>query len=149
MKLHHKVEPGEKRADPLPLHADAAAMNQPHLRKPARPRLEEVLARHILDLGRAEGVEVEGIGNRDFDRVGIVQEADSMSRAGATIGSMETAKEQVRQILQNLPEDASLEDIQYHIYVCQKIQQGVDDDEAGRVISHAEVQERLAKWLTK
>ncbi len=62
---------------------------------------------------------------------------------------METAKEQVQQILQKLPEDASLEDIQYHIYVRQKIQQGMDDVEAGRVVSHSEVQQRLAKWLTK
>ena len=30
---------------------------------------------------------------------------------------METAKEQVQHILQMLPEDASLEDIQHHIYV--------------------------------
>jgi predicted transcriptional regulator len=62
---------------------------------------------------------------------------------------METAKEQVQEILETLPEDASLEDIQYHIYVRQKIQQGMDDVEAGRVISHEEVQRRLAKWLTK
>ncbi|HET8774464.1 MAG TPA: hypothetical protein VFP80_11750 [Thermoanaerobaculia bacterium] len=62
---------------------------------------------------------------------------------------METAKEQVEQILRMLPEDASLEDIQYHIFVRQKIQQGLDDAEAGRVLSHAEVQRRLGKWLTK
>jgi len=62
---------------------------------------------------------------------------------------METAKDQVEQILQMLPEDASLEDIQYHIYVRQKIQQGLDDADAGRVFSHAEVQKRLAKWLRK
>jgi predicted transcriptional regulator len=62
---------------------------------------------------------------------------------------METAKEQVEQILRMLPEDASLEDIQYHIYVRQKIQQGLEDVEAGRVLTHAEVQQRLAKWLTK
>lgn len=30
---------------------------------------------------------------------------------------METAKEQVQRILEVLPDDASLEDIQYHIYV--------------------------------
>jgi predicted transcriptional regulator len=62
---------------------------------------------------------------------------------------METAKEQVEHILEMLPEDASLEDIQYHIYVRQKIQQGLEDVEAGRVLSHSEVQQRLAKWLTK
>lgn len=62
---------------------------------------------------------------------------------------METAKEQVQQILEMLPENASLEDIQYHIYVRQKIEQGLEDVDAGRVVSHAEVQKRLAKWLTK
>ena len=62
---------------------------------------------------------------------------------------METAKEQVQQILESLPEDASLEDIQYHIYVRQKIQQGLDDVDAGRTMSHADVQQRLAKWLTR
>jgi predicted transcriptional regulator len=62
---------------------------------------------------------------------------------------METAKEQVQQLLSALPEDATLEDIQYHIYIRQKIEQGLVDVEAGRVVSHAEVQQRLAKWLTK
>ena len=62
---------------------------------------------------------------------------------------MDTAKDQVQRILQKLPEDASLEDIQYHIYVRQKIQQGIDDADADRVISHSGVQQRLAKWLTK
>lgn len=62
---------------------------------------------------------------------------------------METAKEQVEEILKTLPDDASLEDIQYHIYVRQKIEQGLADVEAGRVVSHSEVQQRLAKWLTK
>ena len=61
---------------------------------------------------------------------------------------METAKQQVEQILAALPEDATLEDIQYHIYVRQKIEQGLADVEAGRVIGQEDVQQRLAKWLT-
>ena len=60
---------------------------------------------------------------------------------------METPKEQVRQILEMLPEDASLEDIQYHIYVRQKIEHGLEDLSAGRVVSHAEVQRRLAMQI--
>jgi predicted transcriptional regulator len=62
---------------------------------------------------------------------------------------MENAKDQVRQILQILPDDASLEDIQYHIHVRQQIECGLEDADAGRVVSHAEVRQRLAKWLTK
>lgn len=57
---------------------------------------------------------------------------------------MDSAKDQAQQ----LPEDASLEDIQYHIYVRQKIDGGLEDVEAGRVVPHEEVQRRLAKWLT-
>ena len=58
-------------------------------------------------------------------------------------------KDQVRQILEGLPEDASLEDIQYHIFVRQKIEQGLADANAGRVVPHDEVQRRLAKWRAK
>jgi predicted transcriptional regulator len=59
---------------------------------------------------------------------------------------METAKEQVQRILEVLPEDASLEDIQYHIYVRQKIDQGLVDAEVGRTMSHEEAMGRLDKW---
>jgi predicted transcriptional regulator len=59
---------------------------------------------------------------------------------------METATEQVRKLLDVLPEDGSLEDIQYHIYVRQQIDRGLSDIEAGRVVSHDEVVRRLSKW---
>jgi predicted transcriptional regulator len=59
---------------------------------------------------------------------------------------MESAKEQVQRILQVLPDDVSLEDIQYHIYVRQKVDQGLADAEGGRVVSHEEAMRRLNKW---
>lgn len=62
---------------------------------------------------------------------------------------MSTAKEQVKQILELLPEDVSFEDIQYHIYVRQRIEQGLEDVEQGRVIPHDEVMRRLARWRAK
>ena len=65
------------------------------------------------------------------------------------MASMDTPKEQVQEVLENLPEDASLEAIQYHIYVRQKIEQGLADVAAGRVISHKEVKRRLNKWLSR
>lgn len=58
-----------------------------------------------------------------------------------------TAKETVRQILDELPDDASLEDIRYRMYVRQKVEQGLKDLEEGRVISHDEVKRRMRKWL--
>jgi len=62
---------------------------------------------------------------------------------------MATAKKQVQELLEALPDDASFEDIQYQIYVRQQVQRGLDDVQAGRVVSHEEVQKRLAKWTTK
>ncbi|MEA2343279.1 MAG: hypothetical protein QOF63_1448 [Thermoanaerobaculia bacterium] len=59
---------------------------------------------------------------------------------------METAKEQVQKILEVLPENASLEDIQYHIYVRQKVEQGLADIEAGRLMTHEEAMQRLDPW---
>lgn len=62
---------------------------------------------------------------------------------------MQTAKQEVQELLQELPDDATLEDIQYRIYVKQKIAQGLADVRAGRVVSHEEVEKRFARWLAK
>jgi len=62
---------------------------------------------------------------------------------------MKTAKEEVRDLLEKLPDDASLDDIQYHIYVCQKIQKGLDAEERGQVISQEEAERRMARWIEK
>jgi predicted transcriptional regulator len=62
---------------------------------------------------------------------------------------MITAKEEIRKILDFIPDEASFEDIYYHIYVCQKIQQGLKDIEEGRVLSQEEVERRMSKWLER
>ncbi len=48
---------------------------------------------------------------------------------------METAKEKVKKILDTRPDDSSFEDIQYHIYVRSKIEQGLKDIEEGSMLS--------------
>jgi predicted transcriptional regulator len=58
-----------------------------------------------------------------------------------------SAKEAVLKLLETLPEDASIEDIQYHLYVLQKIRAGQGAADAGDLISHDEVMRDLAKWL--
>ena len=63
--------------------------------------------------------------------------------------SMKTAKQEVRDLLDQLPESASLEDIQYHIYVRQKIRKGLEDEAHGRVVPQAEVERRMARWAGK
>jgi predicted transcriptional regulator len=58
-----------------------------------------------------------------------------------------TAKQEVAQLLTQLPDDATLEDIQYHLYVLEKIQRGRADISAGRSYTQEQARERLAKWL--
>lgn len=62
---------------------------------------------------------------------------------------METAKEEVRRILNLLPDDTTLEEIQYRIYVRQAITTGLRDVDQGRVISQDEVERRMARWTEK
>ncbi len=58
-----------------------------------------------------------------------------------------TAKQEVAQLLTQLPDDATLEDIQYHLYVLEKIQRGCADMAAGRSYTSEQARERLARWL--
>lgn len=60
---------------------------------------------------------------------------------------MANAKQEVRKILDQLPEEASFEEIQYHIYVRQKIERGLRGVEEGRVLTQEEVERRMARWL--
>ena len=58
-----------------------------------------------------------------------------------------TTKETVRALLERLPDDCSLEDVQYHLYVVQAVERGVSDNAAGRVIPHEQVAADLRrKW---
>lgn len=43
---------------------------------------------------------------------------------------MSIAKDDVRRILDDLPDDVTLEDIQYHLYVRQKIERAIDEADA-------------------
>ena len=56
---------------------------------------------------------------------------------------MSTAKEEVEALLDKLPDDCSLEDIQYHLYVLEKVRHGLDVAETQGTVTQAEVEERL------
>ena len=59
-----------------------------------------------------------------------------------------TTKERVRDLLNRLPDDCSVDDVLYHLYVLQSIDRGLADAEAGRVISQDEVERQLReKWV--
>jgi len=58
-------------------------------------------------------------------------------------------KERVRVMLQSLPDNCTFEDVQYGLYVIESIERGREAIDRGEVISHEEVKQRMAKWLTK
>lgn len=62
---------------------------------------------------------------------------------------MPTAKQEVSRILKRLPDDCSLDDIQYHLYVLQKIQRGLKDAEDGRLYTQKQVKKMMSKWFGK
>ena len=62
---------------------------------------------------------------------------------------MKSAKDEVRDLLEKLPDTVSLDEIQYHIYVRQKIEKGLDAERRGAVISQDEAEQRMTRWLAK
>ena len=62
---------------------------------------------------------------------------------------MSTAKEEVQSLLSKLPDDCSLEDIQYHLYVIEKVRNGLEAAELQGTVSQEEVEQRFSKWLTR
>ena len=60
-----------------------------------------------------------------------------------------TAKQEVESLLQKLPDNCSLEDIQYHLYVLEKVRSGLEDARANGTISQDEAESRLSRWLSE
>ena len=53
----------------------------------------------------------------------------------------------VKELVNHLPDDTSIEDVQYHLYVLEKVRKGRDDISNGRHFTTEEAKGRLSKWL--
>lgn len=60
---------------------------------------------------------------------------------------MSAIKEEVNSLLDRLPDDASIEDVQYHLYVVEKVRNGLDAAKSEETITRDQAEERLGKWL--
>ena len=60
---------------------------------------------------------------------------------------METEKENVLQMIKELPDDITLEDIMYHLYAREKIIRGLKDADEGRKVSNEKAKEVIEKWF--
>jgi predicted transcriptional regulator len=63
--------------------------------------------------------------------------------------AMAQVKKAVLELVKKLPPDCTLEDVQYQLYVRQKIDRSMLAAASGRVTSHEQVKKRLSKWLAR
>jgi hypothetical protein len=65
------------------------------------------------------------------------------------IAMLATPKIETQNMLNSLPDNSTFEDIQYHLYVTEKIRKGQSQLKNGESFSNAEAKKRLEKWLIK
>ncbi len=58
---------------------------------------------------------------------------------------MSPVKEEAKKMIENLPDEATWDDLMYEIYVRQKVEMGLKDIEEGRVVSHEHIKKRFLK----
>jgi predicted transcriptional regulator len=63
--------------------------------------------------------------------------------------AMATAKQVARDALNELPDECSLEDISYHLYLRARVEDGMADLEGGRVVAHEQVMREATEWLRR
>ena len=57
-----------------------------------------------------------------------------------------SAKEDVIEMLRRLPDDATLEDIEYHVSVMAGVERGLRAIDEGETVTQAEVVRLMAEW---
>ena len=60
---------------------------------------------------------------------------------------MKTAKQEVFDVLERLPDDVSMDTLLVQLHFRATVMRGLDDVRRGDVVSDEEVRERLKKWL--
>jgi hypothetical protein len=60
---------------------------------------------------------------------------------------MSVVKDEVTSLLERLPEDASIEDIQYQLYVVEKVRNGLEAARTEGTVTQSSAEDRLSKWL--
>jgi predicted transcriptional regulator len=60
---------------------------------------------------------------------------------------MSTVREEAHKLVDQLPDEASWDDLMYQIYVHQKVDAGRQAIAEGRLFSQEEAEKRMAKWL--
>jgi len=59
---------------------------------------------------------------------------------------MLTVKEEVKNLIDELPDDATLDDIEYHLYVRRKIALSQEAVTEGKYVTHEEAVKQFRQW---
>ena len=60
---------------------------------------------------------------------------------------MEATKQDILKLIERMPDDASVEDIIYELYLRATVEKGQEDIRQDRTLSHSEVMEDIREWL--
>lgn len=60
---------------------------------------------------------------------------------------MEGIKQQVIEMIKNLPDDVSVDDIMSELYFRLQVDAGLNELDEGKGVPHEEVEKRMSKWL--
>ncbi len=56
-----------------------------------------------------------------------------------------SVKEQIRKMIEQLPDECSVEDVQYQLYLIEKVRRGLKSIDEGKGISHEEVRKQFMR----
>ncbi|WP_367899155.1 hypothetical protein AB3N61_18170 [Leptospira sp. WS58.C1] len=59
---------------------------------------------------------------------------------------MPSTKQQALDLIENLPDDSSFDDIMEELFFSKKVQEGLSDLDSNKTISHKQVLEEITKW---
>ncbi|MFY9227007.1 MAG: hypothetical protein WAQ98_30310 [Blastocatellia bacterium] len=62
---------------------------------------------------------------------------------------MSTVKEEVTTLIGKLSDTCTYEDIQYHLYILEKVHKGLEKAKKGQIVSQEEIEARYEQWLGK
>ncbi len=60
---------------------------------------------------------------------------------------MANTKEEIRRILDALPDDATWEDVQYSIYVRERVERGKAEAAEGKLTDQDQIETRMNRWI--
>lgn len=126
----------------------------------ARARLRgenRVRAAHWLVRTQQASADLDGIDPLEHCGFAPCQFSEQLKKLRARISTdvdgdqdpMSAAKQEVEALLRKLPDECTLEDIQYHLYVIEKVRRGIEVAGRHGAVSQEDAEQRLAKWTTE